>query len=214
MRTTYLSVGECHFTIIRRSGKARGSTIAGRGCNTSLGGAIVLVAAPSCGTASKETAQEVAKLSAVLSRAGQVGQVILNSHTLGGAIVGWDVAASTKEVGDHDGSVNGTIALGPAKSTGFTAANLAVTDDGSVGLGAAPVAGAVTRSSIRDLFVLVDLSSEGGYDILLRPGIETPLAPSTDMTTPWAETAVARTETVKKRILKVFEVFEKRYYRE
>lgn len=157
MRTTYLSVGECHFTIIRRGGKARGSTVAGRGCNTSFRGAVALVAAPSCSTASKEAAQEVAKLSAVLSRAGQVGQVILNSHALRGAVVGWDVAARTKKVGNHDGSVNGTIALGPAKGTGFTAANLAVTDDRSVGLRATSVARTITRSSIRDLFVLVDL---------------------------------------------------------
>jgi hypothetical protein len=69
VRKTYLSIGECHFTIIRRGGKARGSTVAGSGCNTSFGGTIILVAAPSCGTTSKETAQEVSKLSAVLSRA-------------------------------------------------------------------------------------------------------------------------------------------------
>ena len=78
-----------------------------------------------------------------------VGDVILDADGLAGAIVPWG-GALAHEVANHSFGRDGAVALGTTKGATFAGVNLAVSDDGGVGLGATAVGAAVTRGTISD----------------------------------------------------------------
>ena len=103
-------------------------------------------------TATKETPESVEKLPGtfakgnspflVPSRSVQSTQVVFDSDRRVGPLVGGGRNRSTAqahEVADHGGGVDGAVALGAAEGADFAAADLAIADDGCVGLRAAAV---------------------------------------------------------------------------
>jgi hypothetical protein len=75
--------------------------------------------------------------------------VVLDPHRRIGAVVAGRCAV-THEVGDHGGGVDGAVALRATQGADGASADFAVADDGSVGLGAAAIRGAVTRGAVGD----------------------------------------------------------------
>lgn len=136
---------------IGSGGQARAGTLAGRVGDHSLDGVVGLLA-----TGAHEAAEKVADLTLVLFTALllgllplKLGQVVLNTGGAGGTGIGRG-GAGTHEAGDHGSSVDGAVTLGAAESAGFGGAHLTVSHDGSVGLRATAVGGAVTRSAVGD----------------------------------------------------------------
>ncbi len=77
----------------------------------------------------------------------QPAQIVLDADRgIGGVDAGRGGAAH--KVGDHGGGVDGPVALGASQGADLAAADLAVADDGRVGLGAAPVGRAVARGAV------------------------------------------------------------------
>ena len=103
------------------------------------------------GTA-EEAAKELAELALALLVAlgrtgGEAGEVVLLADGARGTVVLGRGLAGAHEAGNVDGGVDGAGALGLAEGALL---HVAVADDGGVGLRAAAVGGAVTRSTISD----------------------------------------------------------------
>jgi hypothetical protein len=204
-----------------------GQTLAGAGAGHSLdhglwgASALGALGLGTAAAASEEAGEQLADLVLFVALGGSGAawgraQVILLTDTRVGAVGGslGSVHISHKDL-DHHGRVDRAIALGLAQGTDRARIDLAVTDDGGVGLRAAAVGGAVTGCAISDCLGVSCVShhSDSGVpwvhvhsprdfsvgqsciDLPVRPGISTPLAPVILVTTPWAETEAAKQAT-------------------
>jgi hypothetical protein len=98
--------------------------------------------ASTAGTATgttEETAEELSLLAWLLD-------VVFDSYTARGALVGRRGSSSTHERTHHNRGVDFAVALSAAKGTGLAASDLAVSDDGSVRLGATSARSLLVRS--------------------------------------------------------------------
>lgn len=143
--------------------------------------------------------EEVAHLSLVLVAAflgsHEALEIVLDADGAGGALVGSRSSTSSHEVGNDGSRIDFAIALGLTHGAKFTRSNLGVTDNTGVSLGAASVDNTVTGSAIGNLETFVSncevRTEEKDVFSPVRPGIETPLAPSMDRIRPCPETVVA-----------------------
>jgi hypothetical protein len=87
----------------------------------------------------EETAEELSLLAWLLD-------VVFDSYTARGALVGRRGSSSTHERTHHNRGVDFAVALSAAKGTGLAASDLAVSDDGSVRLGATSARSLLVRS--------------------------------------------------------------------
>lgn len=140
-----LAEGHGDGAVVGAGGHALGGTHTSSGGDAGLGGTVLLVALV-LATAAEEAGETLAS---VELGALHVGNVVLDTGAGCGSVV-LGGGSTTHEVVDHHGGVNGAVALSAAKRADLTRGDLAVTDNGSVGLGAAAVGRAVTGSSISD----------------------------------------------------------------
>jgi hypothetical protein len=114
-----------------------------------------------CSSALVTAAEEAAEKLALL-----LLDVVFDTDAGGGSFVGRRRGTSAHEGADHDGCVDGTVALGAAERSGFAAGNVAVSDDGSVGLGStAARALLVCNFCTRVKLILTWRSSHGEFHL-------------------------------------------------
>jgi hypothetical protein len=157
----YLAEGHADGAVIAAGGQARGGTLAGRRGDARLVGQVGLLAG--AGTATEEAGQAaelagpealgVALVGAAVGTASGTANVVLDTDRAGGAIVLW-CGTGTHEVGDHGLGKDVTVALRLAERRAAVA-DVAVADDGGVGLRAAAIAAAVAGGAVGDLWVSV-----------------------------------------------------------
>ena len=159
---TYLAEDHADLTGVRSSGQTVGTPEAGSVGHHGLWTPVVLItttteestkAATTPGTAAEEVSDlTLACGSALTGTVLNFGDVILHTDRPVASVVGRDGsgAVAAHEVGNHDRGVNGAVALSAAERSRPSTAHIAVAYDGCVGLRAAAVGGAVTRSTIGD----------------------------------------------------------------
>jgi hypothetical protein len=145
-----LTVDHLDLAVVRGSRKTRVGSSASHVANHGLSGEGALRA--SVAATAKEAVEELADLALVLGVAGVLGvldggDIILLASGTRGSLVGRGIAGS-HEGRDDVGGVDRAVALGAAQGTGLAGAELPVADDGRVGLRAAAVGRAVTRSAV------------------------------------------------------------------
>lgn len=145
-----LTEGHCDCAVISAGGEARGGTLARSGGNRGLVRKICLGAAvPTSQTTNQITEETTDPGLVVTAVVIRELDIVFNTDGGGSAVV-LRSSATTHEVGNHGLSGNGAIALGAAQGADLARLDLAVPDDGSVGLGAAAIGGAVAGSAISD----------------------------------------------------------------
>lgn len=148
-----LAEGHVDGAVLVGGGHARAGSGAGHGLDHGLWGAGALLAlgVGTAATASEEAGEELADPVGALGGGRGAAQVVLLPDTRAGTVGRGhgDVHVSHEDL-DHHGRVNGAVALGLAQGADGARADLAVTDDGGVGLRAAAVGGAVTGCAIGD----------------------------------------------------------------
>lgn len=149
----YLSHDQGDLSAVRASRQTALSTSTSRVTHDRLSRKLILrttVATAETATTTKQPIKESRKLTlALIASLLNRGDIILYTNRVLRPIVGRS-GADAHEILDHDGGINGAVALGAAEGTDFAALDLAITDDGGVGLGAAAVGAAVARSSVGD----------------------------------------------------------------
>lgn len=167
---SHLTVDHADNTAVVTGGQALSRSRAGCISDHALLGKVVLgttttsQASETSGTAAaaattEETTKELAELALalVVTLSGarrQTGEVVLGARGAGSAVVGGRRVGTAHVAGNDGVGVNGTVALGAAKSGGTATAHVAVADDGGVGLGAAAVGGAVSGRAVGNCVVL------------------------------------------------------------
>lgn len=162
-----LSVLERDDTVVRGSGQTRRGAVARRRGDADLFrffrlDPLAIGFVPAAAEQPAEEAPELASLHAVCRGPAVVGTTTSATNLLAdvvgdvvllagaGAVVHGDLGTAAHEAADEDGRVDGPVALGASQGADLAAGDLAVPDDGRIGLGTAAVAGAVAGSPVGD----------------------------------------------------------------
>ena len=143
-RLTYLVKDHLNTPVIPTSRQPGTGASTSSGLDVCLGGDVTFFPSTATTATTKETPESVEKLPGTFVRINsflvQSTQVVFDSDRRVGSLVGGGREDTpTHEVADHDGGVDGAVALGAAEGADFAAADLAIADDGRVGLRAAAV---------------------------------------------------------------------------
>jgi hypothetical protein len=122
---SYLAKSHGDSAIVRASRQTAGSTSSLGSRNTSLRRTGGLAALGSTLSTTEKSSEELTPLAGLLD-------VVLDTDATRCALVSRWCGTSAHEGTDHDCSIDGTVALSASKRSGFSAGNVAVTDDRSV----------------------------------------------------------------------------------